>query len=240
LAVLRIFHLIEQTKCQMATPSQVDTLAQLALSNACLGMLILLQMLDVFVPPAALPSAAEHVYTDRLGSNSFLSWVWARSPSEQFMLAVMTALLLWWLILILMKLTTRGGEARAWAGTWNVAGCIIGLSGWGLRRWAKRTLAALFTYQISAPTTLVASGPYSLLLHPGYTGNMLHICGAAILAAKTMEPQAGVACVVLLSSLTVGALLVRIVDEEAMLLAHLGSQWSAHAADRWHLVPVVW
>ncbi|KAI8838837.1 hypothetical protein BJ741DRAFT_600720 [Chytriomyces cf. hyalinus JEL632] len=39
-----------------------------------------------------------------------------------------------------------------------------------LRLWAISTLGPLFTFTVHAPTKLVTTGPYEMLIHPSYTG----------------------------------------------------------------------
>ncbi|KAJ3229489.1 hypothetical protein HDU81_005339, partial [Chytriomyces hyalinus] len=39
-----------------------------------------------------------------------------------------------------------------------------------LRLWAISTLGPLFTFTVHAPTKLITTGPYEMLIHPSYTG----------------------------------------------------------------------
>ena len=59
-------------------------------------------------------------------------------------------------------------------------------SRYGLRRWAKVTLARNFVYQIAAPNTLIAAGPYAFLVHPSYTGALLHVTGIVMLGTAAL------------------------------------------------------
>ena len=54
---------------------------------------------------------------------------------------------------------------------------------YGVRRWAKAALAGDFVYRIAAPDTLITTGPYAYLVHPSYTGMLLHLAGIIMLGA---------------------------------------------------------
>ena len=77
--------------------------------------------------------------------------------------------------------------ARAYALTGSLPTAPRSFAGWGLRKWAQHTLGDLFTYQISNPGTLVTAPPYTVLLHPGYTGIVLHIAGVVMLSTVTWQ-----------------------------------------------------
>jgi protein-S-isoprenylcysteine O-methyltransferase Ste14 len=51
-----------------------------------------------------------------------------------------------------------------------------------LRLWCYQTLGTLFTYQITIRPdhTLITSGPYAIVRHPGYTGSVLLVAGMVI------------------------------------------------------------
>ena len=203
-----------------------------------LGFLILLLFLDVFVPPAELPSVVDRRH-DSIGESSFLSWVWSLSTSEQILLSSMATLLLRCVIAFPSRVFL-GNISHARDFEWKVIGVVVGLSGWGLRLWAKYTLAASFTYQVSIPPSLVTSGPYSLLVHPGYSGVILHICGILILATRPFDRFGRLALVALLNGIAIAALRVRILDEETVMSSHFGVAWTMHTASRWRLMPFVW
>ncbi|GJE94453.1 isoprenylcysteine carboxylmethyltransferase family protein [Phanerochaete sordida] len=62
-----------------------------------------------------------------------------------------------------------------------LAGCFAMIAGSVLRLWCFRTLGRLFTWELAVKKdhALVTSGPYAVVRHPSYTGNIL--IGAGIL-----------------------------------------------------------
>jgi protein-S-isoprenylcysteine O-methyltransferase Ste14 len=127
---------------------------------------------------------------------------------------------------------------REWRWRWVMAGTSTALLGWGLRKWAKQTLAGAFTYIISNPKELVTTGPYQWWVHPGYAGVIAHVTGLVMLAAVSCShPFAITVCSV---AFAVALVLLRIQDEETMLAATHHAQWAAHIETRWRLMPFVW
>ena len=127
---------------------------------------------------------------------------------------------------------------REWRWRWVMAGTSTALLGWGLRKWAKQTLAGAFTYIISTPKELVTTGPYQWWVHPGYAGVIAHVTGLVMLAAVSCShPFAITVCSV---AFAVALVLLRIQDEETMLAATHHAQWAAHIETRWRLMPFVW
>ena len=102
------------------------------------------------------------------------------------------------------------------------------------------TLQDDFKYRIAVPGELITTMPYNWLLHPGYTGLFLHMCGVARLSTDSMNMYLGSFCAALLMAGFMASLWVRIAEEEAMLAARFGERWGLHAAERWHLLPGVW
>ena len=137
-----------------------------------------------------------------------------------------------------------GGHA-AWAN----AGGGIALLGWGLRRWAKHELAAMFTYQITAPEELLTTGPYCWLVHPGYAGSLLHSAGLVMLATVALDRRttrfgtffpARLPVSLALCAFAAAKVFARIEDEEAMLREQFGGdRWAAHVSARWRILPLV-
>lgn len=115
------------------------------------------------------------------------------------------------------------------------AGLAILVAGFVLRGWSFKTLGRYFTHtvMVSADQPVVASGPYRVVRHPGYTAIIVAAIGAGLASAN----WADLACVVLL---TVAALAVRIRAEENALMATLGDRYRAYAAQHKRLVPLVW
>jgi protein-S-isoprenylcysteine O-methyltransferase Ste14 len=115
------------------------------------------------------------------------------------------------------------------------AGLAVLLAGLVLRGWSFKTLGQYFTHtvMVSADQPVVASGPYRVVRHPGYTA----IIAAAIGAGLASANWADLACLVLV---TVTALVVRIHAEERALMAALGDRYRTYAAHHKRLVPLLW
>jgi len=117
--------------------------------------------------------------------------------------------------------------------TFRYAGLIIGLAGFAMREWAKRTLGRFFTYEVTIREDhkLVDAGPYRYLRHPSYTAALLWALGVAMFFNRitTWAVLAGSAVF----------LWWRIPQEEKVLANKFGDQWKKYAAKRWRLVPFV-
>lgn len=235
------------SKFEWRTPTRTmganSPLQPTSLCGVSLLSLLLLQTLDIFIPPASLPSAP--IAEDRLGGVDFLRWVWAQHVVAQFTLSVFGAVVIYGCAVFVARLIVRIGLGRtpnegASQLAWPVIGLSIGAFGWGLRRWAKQELGSQFTYQISNPQSLVTSGPFSYVAHPGYAGSILHVCGFCILAVEPWNRALGLSVAMLATSIVVGILSMRIVDEERLLESHFGHAWTEHIVERWHLFPLVW
>jgi protein-S-isoprenylcysteine O-methyltransferase Ste14 len=115
------------------------------------------------------------------------------------------------------------------------AGMVILLAGLALRGWSFKTLGVYFTHtvMVSSDQPVVTTGPYRLLRHPSYTGILMACAGVGLAAAN----WAGLAVMILLP---LAVILWRIRIEETALLTTLGDRYSAFAAHRKRLVPLVW
>jgi protein-S-isoprenylcysteine O-methyltransferase Ste14 len=82
----------------------------------------------------------------------------------------------------------------------------------------------------SARQRIVQAGPYSLLRHPGYLGNILMWLGAALATGNWITLDLAV-----LTMLT--AYLYRIHSEEAMLRTAFGEEFENYQARTWRLIP---
>lgn len=114
-------------------------------------------------------------------------------------------------------------------------GVAMFLAGFGMRRWAEMTLGRYFTFTVmtSADQSVITSGPYRFVRHPGYTGVLLVVIGAGLVNGN----WAGLAGWTLLVLLP---LLYRIHIEEHALLAALGDRYLAYAAHHKRLMPLIW
>jgi protein-S-isoprenylcysteine O-methyltransferase Ste14 len=120
-------------------------------------------------------------------------------------------------------------DGVAWAG---LAAAALGTL---LRAWAMRTLGQFYTrtLQVGAAQTVVTSGPYTWLRHPGYAGALLVWVGAALtfgFGAATLAVFA----------ILLATYVRRISAEERLLLAQLGEPYRRYRQSTSRLVPGVW
>ncbi|MGD0752280.1 MAG: isoprenylcysteine carboxylmethyltransferase family protein [Anaerolineales bacterium] len=109
------------------------------------------------------------------------------------------------------------------------------LAGIGLRVWANRYLGAFYTrtLRVLEHQTVVQSGPYRFIRHPGYLGVILMWSGAGLAAGNWI--------VILLVLVCIGlAYHYRILTEEAMLLENLGEAYARYQAHTWRLLPYIY
>jgi len=119
---------------------------------------------------------------------------------------------------------------------WWLAGLGLALQVVGLvvRVLALRTLGRFFTRTLQhvEGQTLVTSGIYRRVRHPGYLADLLLFIGAALAVHNAI-----VLAVVVVSF--VGAYAFRIVTEERMLTTIFGSEYTAYQSSSWRLIPFV-
>jgi protein-S-isoprenylcysteine O-methyltransferase Ste14 len=125
------------------------------------------------------------------------------------------------------------GRAPFVAAGW--AGLAVECGGIALRVWANQVLGEFYTrtLRVAENQSIVQRGPYRLLRHPGYLGQISMWTGAA-LATTNWIVLALVAAVICL------AYHYRIQTEEAMLLDSLGQRYADYQAHTWKLVPFVY
>ena len=114
-------------------------------------------------------------------------------------------------------------------------GMALFLAGFGMRRWSEMTLGRYFTFAVmtSAEQPVITSGPYRFVRHPGYTGVVLVVVGAGMVAGNWIG-LAGWTVLVMVP------LLYRIHVEENALLAALGDRYRTYASAHKRLIPLVW
>jgi protein-S-isoprenylcysteine O-methyltransferase Ste14 len=114
-------------------------------------------------------------------------------------------------------------------------GIILILAGLALRVWAALTLGEFYTRTllITDRQRVVESGPYRLIRHPGYLGDIILWGGAALATANWIA-------IVLIIPLMVAAYTYRIRHEETMLLVTLGEQYRNYVARTWKLIPFIY
>jgi protein-S-isoprenylcysteine O-methyltransferase Ste14 len=114
-------------------------------------------------------------------------------------------------------------------------GMTMFCAGFGMRRWSEMTLGRYFTFTVMTSTEqpVIASGPYRFVRHPGYTGALLIVVGAGLVAGNWV----GLTGWALLVAI---ALLYRIHVEENALLNATGDRYRAYAAHHKRLIPLIW
>ncbi len=114
------------------------------------------------------------------------------------------------------------------------AGLTLMVAGLALRWWAVRELGRFFTFDVAihAGQHVVQAGPYRLVRHPAYTGNLLTLFGIGLALGNWL----GLALMLTLVGAGYG---FRIRVEEAALVLALGEPYRAYMARTWRLVPLV-
>jgi protein-S-isoprenylcysteine O-methyltransferase Ste14 len=114
-------------------------------------------------------------------------------------------------------------------------GLVVYLAGFAMRRWSEMTLGRYFTFTVmtSADQPVIATGPYRIVRHPGYTGVVLVVIGAGIVTGNWVGLVGWTILVML-------PLLYRIRVEERALVAALGESYRSYAAHHKRLIPRVW
>jgi protein-S-isoprenylcysteine O-methyltransferase len=170
--------------------------------------------------------ASETLYARRPGGRATLD----RGSSE-----VMLASLLGNVAIVLGLMRLGIGQLPGPAWRFQVAGLALALCGLLLRVWAIRTLGRFFTsaVEVAADHTVVQSGPFRWLRHPGYTGVMLF--GAGMILAT--GSWAGVPVYLLGHGL---AMHYRISVEERALREQLGDAYVDYSARTWRMLPFVY
>jgi protein-S-isoprenylcysteine O-methyltransferase Ste14 len=140
------------------------------------------------------------------------------------------------LLLVSLVLDARGigrmldaAPIAAWVGV------VVMVLGIALRIWSSRVLGRFFTrtLRVAADQQVVGDGPYRLVRHPGYLGDILLWTGAAFATLNW----------IVFAGLTLAALLAysyRIRVEERMLQQSLGEPYRAYMAHTWRLLPLVY
>ncbi|KAI9221222.1 hypothetical protein BC828DRAFT_347416 [Blastocladiella britannica] len=113
---------------------------------------------------------------------------------------------------------------------------ILCLSAVYLRSWSFAVLDHHFTYavRILEGHRLVGTAPYSVLIHPSYTGLVLASIGYIWFMGFRRLQFLGFVCFM------IAATVMRIRDEEQVLAQHFGAEWDAHIKGKSRLIPHVW
>ncbi|KAL4422815.1 hypothetical protein ABPG75_009012 [Micractinium tetrahymenae] len=121
----------------------------------------------------------------------------------------------------------------------EVAAAAACAGGAALRAWCFHELGRLFTYEVGIRQghTLVQTGPYSLLLHPSYTGTALMVAGFAWWAAGPGACLRRRHVAAAYAAIGCALIALRVSYEERALEAHFGEAWRLHAAARRRFMP---
>ena len=143
-----------------------------------------------------------------------------------FLVAVLTLLVA--PVLNAVQLGGKGWTAVGWVGI----GLMVG--GIALRFWATRVLGRFYTRTLRTADDqqVIDHGPYRVLRHPGYSGDLLMWAGAGFATVNWV-----VATAVIVGMW--GAYSYRIRCEEEMLRSALGRPYEAYMLRTWRLVPFV-
>jgi len=116
-----------------------------------------------------------------------------------------------------------------------VTGAALILAGGGLRSWGIATLGRFFRRDVTiqADHRVVIDGPYRLLRHPAYAGNLLAALGFGLALTNWVGLVIAVG-VPLLGHLP------RIRVEERAMAGALGQEWVGYAAGTARIAPGVW
>ena len=114
-------------------------------------------------------------------------------------------------------------------------GAVLVALGIVLRQWAARTLGASFTRSVvvRANQPIVYDGPYRVVRHPAYAGDLLAATGLGLTLGNWLS----------LGIIVVGfviASVVRVVAEESALEGHPGASYRTYARGRKRLLPGIW
>jgi len=128
-----------------------------------------------------------------------------------------------------LKIGRYHGEKAAWSGI------AVMLTGLVLRIWATRVLGSFYTRTLRTAEEqhLIADGPYRLVRHPGYLGNLLLWLGAGVASANWIMATA-------ITFFMVRAYGYRIRAEEAMLADAFPQEYEGYASRTWRLIPFIY
>lgn len=129
-------------------------------------------------------------------------------------------------------LLSARGLGRLPGGPVPVIGLVVMIFGLIVRVWAARTLGRFYTrtLRVAEDQTVVRSGPYRLVRHPGYAADLLQWLGFGLASRNAIVA----AMIGLVMSLAYAR---RIQVEEAMLARQLGDPYRVYMQETWRLVP---
>ncbi len=115
----------------------------------------------------------------------------------------MTAVSVCFPLAIVAGLDHRFGWSAAFPIWLNVIGLILIATGYGLAVWAlaeNRFFSSMVRIQTDRGHAVCDSGPYRIVRHPGYAGNILPLAGIvlALSSVWTLIPAAAALCIVVI------------------------------------------
>ena len=118
---------------------------------------------------------------------------------------------------------------------WFALGLALVWAGFGLRIWAIATLGRFFrrVVVVQEAHVVVRSGPYRLVRHPAYAGNLLLYAGLGFALGNLLS-------LAVLVIVPLAGHVPRIRVEEAELTRGLGEPYRLYAEETSRLVPGIW
>jgi protein-S-isoprenylcysteine O-methyltransferase Ste14 len=115
------------------------------------------------------------------------------------------------------------------------AGLVASAGGLALRLWAPRVLGQFYTrtLRVAQQQIVVDQGPYRLIRHPGYAGDLAMWTGAGLATGNLVATLA-------IAVMMVTAYFYRIQVEEQMLVATLGQAYVDYQARTKRLIPFMY
>jgi len=117
----------------------------------------------------------------------------------------------------------------------GLAAIVVMCLGVALRAWAAVTLGEFYTTTlvVTGNQRVVDTGPYAVVRHPGYLGEVLIWTGFGVLTCNLL-------LIFLLPAIFVAAYVYRISVEEKMLVRELGDAYAQYRRKTWRLLPFIY
>jgi protein-S-isoprenylcysteine O-methyltransferase Ste14 len=137
----------------------------------------------------------------------------------------------WWALILGSVLEASVRPSSQWLVTG--VGAILTIAGSALRIWGVHTLGQYYSGHIEVWTgqNVIQSGPYRILRHPGYAGNILQVIGLPLVVNAYFA--------LALSAAVTGLFIFRLLWEEDWLTKNLAG-YTEYKKDTWRLIPWIW
>jgi protein-S-isoprenylcysteine O-methyltransferase len=134
---------------------------------------------------------------------------------------------------LIVTLLRRGRPAGAATGRWF--GLLVMIGGLLLRTWAARTLGRYYTrtLKVNPDQTVVRTGPYRFVRHPGYLADLVLWLGFGLALGSRLLTAAIATSMWLVYARRIDA-------EEALLLDRLGDAYAEYRRSTWRLLPPIY